>query len=195
MSATKSVDEVVGGNLRRLREAQKPRKWSRKRLAEEYNRIAPPGSREWNRWRVEDLERSRPGRSTAPILWSELVTLCIVFGVLLWDLVLPAEGEEVTIAKVFRDADGWRLSSTNYLEGPELGRILSGIPADYLADREAMKRLVEKSGPEALTMDQILQQQEGLQASIDQLVAMTERVGGESVPGDDSSEGTHGEHS
>jgi hypothetical protein len=87
------------------------------------------------------------------------------------------------------------MSSTNYVEAPELGEILSGLPGEYVADREKMESIARGSNMELLALDQILKQQEDLQASIDRFVSITRRVGGESVQGDGSSEEIHGEHS
>ena len=80
-----SFDEVVGENVKRLRRS---RKMTAAGLADELT--------DWTGWRytrytVLDLE----GRRERQVRWSELVALCNIFKVPLWELVLPHGDERV----------------------------------------------------------------------------------------------------
>jgi hypothetical protein len=195
MTSGANLNEVVGENLRRLRNALEPSERGRKKLAEECNKYAPPGSRKWNEWRVMDLEGMRPGRPMAAIEWNELVTLCIVFDVLLWDLVLPQGGQDVSFSSTPKDADGWSEGRRYFLEAPVLGEILSGIPGEFLTNPQMMKKFQAMFNKHDLTVAQILDQQRDIQVRIGELVAMTHQIEGESTASDDSGEQGNGEHS
>lgn len=77
---TATLDQVIAYNVRRLREE---RGWSRGWLAA-YLGVG--------RHYVYDLEGGRADRSQREFKWSDLVGLCAVFQVTLFDLVLPPEG-------------------------------------------------------------------------------------------------------
>ena len=75
-----SFDEVVAANVRRIREDQG---LSVAKLAKKLG---------LGRHVVYDFERPRPGAAQRAFLWSEIVTLCTVLGVTIFELVLPPEG-------------------------------------------------------------------------------------------------------
>lgn len=81
----RTLDEVVGDNIKRLRIS---RHWRAEELAEKLTSVL---ERPYTRFTVADLE----GRRKREIRWTELAALCSVFNVALWDLVLPPEGVEV----------------------------------------------------------------------------------------------------
>jgi hypothetical protein len=195
MTSGTNINEIVGENLRRLRKALEPSERGRKKLAEECNKYAPPGSRKWNEWRVMDLEGMRPGRPMAAIEWNELVTLCIVFDVLLWDLVLPQEGQSVLLSSISIEDGRWPARDGILIEAPELGEILSGVPGKFLVNPQMMEKFKHEFNKHDLTVAQILDQQRDLQTTIDELVAITHKVEGESTASDDSGEQVNGEHS
>lgn len=170
MHARSTLDEVVSENIRRLRGAQKPKGWSRVKLADRFNKYRPDNTREWNEWRVLDLEGGRPGTASSPVWWHELVTLCIIFDVLLWDLVLPTDDREIILSGDSLATDGWQVTQTHLVKAPELGEIVSGIAGKYVADPEKMQELKETFNKENVTVVEILDQQRSLQRLIDQLV-------------------------
>lgn len=75
-----SFDEVVAANLRRIREEKG---LSVAELAEALG---------VGRHAVYDFERPRKGAQQRQFLWSEIVNLCAVFDVTIFELVLPEKG-------------------------------------------------------------------------------------------------------
>lgn len=74
------IDGAVAANVKRLREE---RKWSTADLA---------GRLGVGRHITRDYERPRKGAPQRQFLWEEIVNLCAVFNVTIFQLVLPPEG-------------------------------------------------------------------------------------------------------
>jgi transcriptional regulator with XRE-family HTH domain len=125
-----TLDQVVARNLRRLREG---RRWSRRALAE---KLTMASDHEWATSRIIDLEGGRTGKPPASVQWRELVTLCLVFGVELWDVVLPESGELVITAGGKKDGSGQFVGNRHVLDAFHLAEILSGMPAEVFASEE-----------------------------------------------------------
>ena len=80
-----SLDAVVGGNVKRLRR-------QREMTAEELALFLTGYRRKrYTRYTVADLE----GRRDREVRWAELVALCRIFDVALWELVLPQGDDRV----------------------------------------------------------------------------------------------------
>ena len=96
MTALLTLDEVVAYNIKELRES---RGWTPTELAETLTAVL---ERPYTRFTVYDLE----GRRKREIRWTELAALCSIFGVSLWRLVLPKEGDEVNTRIATGDVTG-----------------------------------------------------------------------------------------
>lgn len=79
-------DEVVAANVRRIREEQGLS------VAELAKKLG------LGRHVVYDFERPRQGAAQRAFLWSEIVTLCAVLDVTIFELVLPPEGHRTVPA-------------------------------------------------------------------------------------------------
>lgn len=75
-----NVDEFVAANVKRIRE---DREWSTAELADRLS---------IGRHVARDYERPRKGAEQRQFLWSEIVSLCAVLDVTIFELVLPREG-------------------------------------------------------------------------------------------------------
>ena len=80
------MDEAVAANVKKLREA---RKWTTADLADRL-RIG--------RHVARDYERPRKGAQQRQFLWEEIVNLCAVFNVTIFELVLPPKGQRTVPA-------------------------------------------------------------------------------------------------
>lgn len=139
----------------------------------------------WNEWRVIDLEVGRSGKPPSAVSWHELVTLCIVFDVLLWDLVLPADDREIVLSKDPLAADGFTEPYTNFVGRRELGEIVSGIPGQYVADPEAMKKFKQMFNKDNLAVAEILDRSRDLQRSLDHFTEVRVIASAEPASGDE----------
>ena len=79
-----TLDEIIAGNVRRLREDKKD--WTITQLARALGVRRPV---------VYDMEGARNDRSQREFKWSDLVALCGVLETTLFELVLPPEGVKV----------------------------------------------------------------------------------------------------
>jgi hypothetical protein len=162
-------DQVVATNIKKLRTGLQ-RDWSRARLAGE---LTNSTGTEWSRWRIIDLEGARTAdQEPRPATWTEIIALAIVFGVTVFDLVLPTGNEEVVIRKYqepmngnhegrnvgfFNEVDPESFASTlfrlpvkylnidclNKASGSDLGQILSLV--DLQRDRSEAADVVKRS--------------------------------------------------
>jgi hypothetical protein len=127
-----TLDQVFANNLRLLREG---RGWSRRMLTE---KLAIASDRPWPVSKIIDLEGGRTGKPPASVQWRDLVTLCLVFGVPLWDLVLPKPGEAVIVAGGKTDEFGLGYGNRFHADAPLLAEILSAMPGRVFTDEEYM---------------------------------------------------------
>lgn len=103
-----TLDEIVGENIRRLRKRgilrfSDPNDLRRRPMSQELlaQLLSARLRQEYTRQAVSDMESNRRGRL---VRWEELVALCGIFKVPLWELVLPAEGVAIDSPDMF-DAD------------------------------------------------------------------------------------------
>ena len=84
---SQTLNEVVAENIKRLRTSDS-RRWTATELAEKLTVVLELS---YTRFTVADLE----GRREREIRWSEVVAMCSIFDVPLWELVLPQKGDRV----------------------------------------------------------------------------------------------------
>jgi hypothetical protein len=110
-----------------------------------------------------------------------LVTLCVVFDVRLWELVLPFEDQVVAFSDDSLASDGWKVDQTHFLNAGEFGEAISGIPADYLLDPEKMESVRRTFNEGGVSVAQVLDRQRDLRDLIAQLVDQTTTIAPDSI--------------
>lgn len=153
-------DEVVGANIRRLRNLREPR-WSQQKLADELQSVT--GERGWKDRivRMEGTEFGSTGQKRRSASWAELVSLALALESTIYDLVLPPDDSvEVIVAKTTAVDEshvvGQGLGDTHMYVHPssrdELAKILFAMPAASLtrSNLEEVSRLYPLDIAEAM---------------------------------------------
>ena len=123
-----TLDEVIARNVTRLRKAKE---WTMPTLARKL---------EVTRHDVLAYEGRRHDRPQRPFRWSELVELCYIFGVTLYELVLPADSDSGV--DVGETALGGLLARDVAIGMPrreDLGLGLFGVSGDELFKQGVLK--------------------------------------------------------
>lgn len=144
----KTYNTVIAHNVERLRKAAEP-ELSFGKLAE---RLSHTIGKEIGEHVARDMVRPRKGQPQRSFSWDELVALCAVFDVLLFDLVLPPTGwvsqEAFAMASAAKDQRLLEVEDARY----RMSVSLFGV-----ALAEDLAPLVEKSKKEAERRQKILQ--------------------------------------
>ncbi len=125
--ATMTLDQVIASNVHRLRNEKH---WTRQDLADRLG---------VTRHVVRDYEGRRAGRAQRPFRWTEIVALCYVLRVTLYELVLPADSDtEVQDPALYPFPIG-DVAGGGWPRRHDLGYGLFGVPGDKLLDAVNLK--------------------------------------------------------
>jgi hypothetical protein len=162
-----TLDQVVAQNLKRLRA---DRDWSRNKLASE---LSSASGSEWSEWRIIDLEGARTGHPPASARWAEIVALCLVFDVTIWELVLPVDPKErvrVITSNRHYELQGkpFTQQSVRDVGRSQLAERLSGFPARVFTKKgaAAARKILTEEG---LILGEIVTRQEQIEELMNQL--------------------------
>lgn len=130
VAKTTTPDGVIADNITRIREAKG---WTQTQLAERLGR---------SKHVVLDYEGRRKGRRQRPFRWSELIELCYLLDVTLYELVLPAD-RDTEIDIVSQSEAMSHLPAVKVSLGSpgskDLGLRLFGVPGDDLLEADKLK--------------------------------------------------------
>jgi len=145
MSSTQTLNQVVGANVRRLREkgipigslslSDRKRRTTATLLAEKLTRLT---GEKYTRFVIADIE----GRRERNVRWPELVALCSIFRVPLWELVLPPEDVGLDMKGISlrpAEAGNWEVDDQGLIaieaqppDRDDLANLLFSLPAATL---------------------------------------------------------------
>lgn len=145
-SAAVTLTETTAYNIRRLREQSR---FSRSQLASE---LTEATGTEWKAARIVDLEGARSTRpGPADVRWPEIVALAAVFGVPMFELVLPPEELNGRTLRVVLSSR----SDTTIVERERLGPLERRVGSRTLANRDDLAKLLFWLPAELLETDRL----------------------------------------
>jgi transcriptional regulator with XRE-family HTH domain len=130
-------DKIIAANVARFREA---RGWTQNDLAKRLG---------VNKHLVLDYEGRRTDREQRPFRWSELIALCYVLEVTMFELVLPADSEtliDLTSTNIMQVAAirvAWGPGPVGTANREDLGLGLFGASGDGLLEAESLSTLAK----------------------------------------------------
>ena len=122
-----TLDQVIASNVTRLRETKR---WTMNDLADRLD---------VSRHDVLAYEGRRADRPQRPFRWSELVALCYVLKVTLFELVLPADSETEVREPALFPLQIVDVAGFGWPRSEELGYGLFGVAGDKLLKKEILK--------------------------------------------------------
>ena len=134
VAITTTPDEVIANNITRIRDKKKD--WTQTELAKRLG---------VSKHVVLDYEGGRKGRRQRPFRWSELIELCYLLDVTLYELVLPADRDtriDVSESEALGELPAIEVS----LGSPgskDLGLRLFGVPGDDLLELPKLKNFAK----------------------------------------------------
>ena len=131
VAITTTPDGVIADNITRLRENKKD--WTQTELAKNL-RVS--------KHVVLDYEGRRKGRRQRPFRWSELIELCYLLDVTLYELVLPPDRDtriDVSESEALGELPAVEVSLGNP-GSKDLGLRLFGVPGDDLLEADKLKK-------------------------------------------------------
>lgn len=130
VAITTTPDGVIVDNIIRIREEKG---WTQTKLAKRLG---------VSKHVVFDYEGRRKGRRQRSFKWSELIELCYLLDVTLYELVLPPDRDtriDVLESEALGDLPAVEVS-LGLPDSNDLGLRLFGVPGDQLLDLEQLKR-------------------------------------------------------